>query len=162
MNFRKQSAVFFATGGYTGYIPFAPGTFGTIPGLFLCFLLSKIQFLPALLITVLFIAFAVWTSHEAEQVFGKKDPGSIVIDEMAGILVTLLGFPFTWPVVLSGFIVFRVLDILKPFPIRYLDRKLTGGFGIVIDDVVAGIIGNLLLRVVWPFAEIILEQATNV
>ena len=71
----------------------------------------------------------------------------IRVNEVAGMLVTLVGIPFAWHSALSGFVVFRVLDITKPFPIRFLERRLTGGVGVVADDVAAGLIGNLLLRI---------------
>jgi len=84
---------------------------------------------------------------------GGKDPSSIVIDEIAGMTVTLLGIPLTPFSLILGFLVFRAFDILKPFPIRLLDQKVPGGAGIVLDDVMAGIYGNLLIRIVlWVAA----------
>jgi phosphatidylglycerophosphatase A len=78
----------------------------------------------------------------------KKDPGCIVIDEIAGIMVTFIGLPFNITTAVPGFLIFRLFDILKPFPIRYIERKLSGGAGVVLDDVAAGIYSNLSLRVV--------------
>jgi phosphatidylglycerophosphatase A len=148
MKFREAAVVFLATGFYVGNIPFAPGTFGTILGLPLCFVLAGLKLPLAIGCTVLFIAMAVWVANEAEKLYKKKDPGCIVIDEIAGMAVTLVGLPFNLTTALIGFIIFRILDILKPFPIRVLDKRVSGGVGIVIDDVVAGIFANLLLRLI--------------
>ncbi|MGD2272190.1 MAG: phosphatidylglycerophosphatase A, partial [Desulfobacterales bacterium] len=78
----------------------------------------------------------------------KEDPGCIVIDEIAGMMIVLVGVPLDWSTVVGGFIIFRLLDIIKPFPIRILERRFSGGFGIVVDDVAAGIMANLALRLV--------------
>jgi phosphatidylglycerophosphatase A len=102
---------------------------------------------PAIILAVLFIGFAVWIAHAAEKTLKKKDPGCIVIDEVSGMVVTLIGLPFNLTTAVIGFIIFRILDILKPFPIRTLDKRLAGGIGIVADDVVAGIFANIFLRI---------------
>jgi len=141
--------MFLATGCFVGNIPIAPGTFGTIAGLLFCLFLSKAGFLSATFIVVVFIIFAVWIAGEAEKIIKQKDPGRIVIDEIAGIMVTLLGLPFNFVSVISGFFIFRILDIVKPFPIRSIENKLPGGAGIVMDDVAAGIMGNCLLRLIF-------------
>ena len=151
MKFREAAVVFLATGFHIGNIPFAPGTFGTIIGLPLCFILASLQRPFAIIGTILFIAIAVWIANDAEKLLKKSDPGCIVIDEIAGMAVTLVGLPFNLTTVLIGFIIFRILDIAKPFPIRTLDKRLFGGFGVVMDDVAAGILANLLLRVIIYF-----------
>jgi phosphatidylglycerophosphatase A len=148
MNVKEKLVMFLATGFFAGNIPTAPGTCGSIVGLLFCFFLSKADFLPASFIAVLFILFAIWIAGKAEIITKQKDPGCIVIDEVAGIMITLLGLPFNFISVISGFFIFRILDILKPFPIRSIEKKLSGGTGIVMDDVAAGIIGNCLLRAV--------------
>ena len=147
MNYKQKSVMFFATGCFIGNIPFAPGTFGSIPGLAFCFLLSKIEFALAVVLTILFIFFAIWMAHKAEIILKAEDPGCIVIDEMAGMVVTLIGLPLNMISVLAGFLIFRILDIIKPYPIRWLERKLSGGIGIVMDDIAAGILGNIILRI---------------
>ena len=147
MKIRDDAIVFLATGFYIGNIPFAPGTFGTILGLPLCFLLGLLKLPLALVCTMLFILIAIWISHIAEKRLKKKDPGCIVIDEIAGMAVTLIGLPFNLTTGLSGFIIFRILDISKPFPIGALEKHLPGGLGVVADDVIAGIMANLILRV---------------
>ncbi|MEE4266384.1 MAG: phosphatidylglycerophosphatase A [Desulfobacteraceae bacterium] len=147
MNFANKTAVFLATGFYIGKIPVAPGTFGSLIGLPLCFLLAGIQLSAAIIAALLIIALAIWISNVAEQVLERKDPGCIVVDEIAGMVVTLIGLPLNLTTVTIGFILFRILDILKPFPIRILEKRLPGGLGIVADDVAAGIFANALIRI---------------
>ena len=148
MKLREDAVMFLATGFYIGNLPFAPGTFGSLIGLPLCFALAGISLAPAVLCTLLFISFAVYIADAAEKLLKRSDPGCIVIDEMAGMMVTLIGLPFSPITVVIGFIIFRILDILKPFPIRNLDRRIPGGLGVVADDVAAGLIANLLLRII--------------
>jgi len=148
MSFREKTVTILATGFFIGNMPVAPGTFGTVLGLPLCFLLSGLDLPFAVLLSIIFVLFAIWIAHDAEIILKKKDPGCIVIDEIAGIMVTFLGLPFNITTAVAGFLIFRLFDILKPFPIRHLERKLSGGAGVVLDDVVAGIYSNLSLRVV--------------
>jgi phosphatidylglycerophosphatase A len=147
MNFSEKAAVFLATGFYVGNIPFAPGTFGSLIGLPLGFLLAGVQLSAAIIAALLIIGLAIWIANVAARALKRKDPGCIVIDEIAGMVVTLIGLPFNFATAVTGFILFRILDILKPFPIRILDKRVSGGLGIVADDVVAGIFANLLLRI---------------
>lgn len=147
MNFSAKAAVFLATGFYVGNIPFAPGTFGSIIGLPLCFLLAGIHLAAAIFAALIIIGLAIWIANVAAKTLKCKDPGCIVIDEIAGMVVTLIGLPFNPTTVVTGFILFRILDILKPFPIRILDKRVSGGLGIVADDVVAGIFANALMRI---------------
>lgn len=147
MHFREKAALFLATGFYVGYIPFAPGTLGSLIGIPLCYVLAQIQLSVAVLAVVLTIGLAVWISSIAEKTLKRKDPGCIVIDEIAGMTATLIGVPFHPTSVIGGFILFRILDIVKPFPIRIIDRRLSGGLGIVADDIVAGVFANILTRI---------------
>ena len=149
MNFRNKSVIVLATGCFTGYIPFAPGTFGSIVGLPLCFLLSKTKLSVAILFILIFIFFAILISNRAEKILKQNDPGCIVIDEIAGIMVTFLGLPFNTTSAIAGFAAFRFFDILKPFPIRFMERKTAGGIGIVMDDLAAGIYSNIILRLLF-------------
>ena len=149
MNFRDNAAVFLATGFYVGNIPFAPGTIGSLIGLPLSFLLAGLPLSAAMVAAVIIIGLAVWIAGAAARTFERKDPGCIVVDEIAGMVVTLIGLPFNLATVMTGFILFRILDILKPFPIRVLDKRLSGGLGIVADDVAAGIFANILIRILF-------------
>ena len=148
MKFSDKMVVFLATGFYIGHIPLAPGTFGTLLGLPIGFILARLKLSVAVVLIVLLIAIAVWIANRAESALKKSDPGCIVIDEIAGMVVTLWGLPFNLTTVLIGFIIFRILDISKPFPIRYLDQRLPGGLGVVMDDVAAGVLANIFLRII--------------
>jgi phosphatidylglycerophosphatase A len=148
MKLKEDAVMFLATGFYIGNIPFAPGTFGSLIGLPLSFALAGVSPASAILCTLLFIFLAICIADAAEKILKQNDPGCIVIDEIAGMVVTLIGLPFNLNTVVIGFIIFRILDILKPFPIRNLDKRIPGGLGVVADDVAAGIIANLLLRIV--------------
>ena len=97
---------------------------------------------------LVFIPFAIGIASAAEKILKQKDPGQIVIDEIAGLMITFAGLPFNLKTALAGFIIFRVLDILKPFPIHTLEKRVAGGSGVVLDDVLAGVYGNLILRLV--------------
>ncbi len=149
MNRHEKMIRFLASGGYLGYTPFAPGTVGTIPGLVICFILSLINIWIAILAVVLFIIFSIWIASKAEKTAKEKDPGWIVIDEIAGMTVTLIGLPFNVCFAVAGFMVFRIMDILKPFPIKYIEKRFQGGTGIVLDDIAAGIISNIILRAAY-------------
>ena len=138
-----------ATGCFAGYIPFAPGTFGSIIGLPFCFLLSKTKLSVAILFILIFIFFAIWISNRAEKILKQNDPGCIVIDEIAGIMVTFFGLPFNTISVAAGFVIFRFFDILKPFPIRYMEKRITGGVGVVTDDLMAGVYSNIIMRLLF-------------
>ena len=146
MNFRDKAAVFLATGFCVGNIPLAPGTFGSLLGLPLCFFLTGIPMAAAILAGLMFIGLAIWISDHAAKVLKRKDPGCIVIDEIAGLVVALIGLPFQVTSVTIGFVLFRLFDILKPYPIRMIDRRLPGGVGIVADDLAAGIFANITTR----------------
>jgi len=139
--------LFFGTGFYTGYCPFAPGTAGTLVGIgfFWCF--SQFPFLLYLITVLAFIFLSAWIAEGAEEIFHEKDSPRIVIDEIAGFLITMVFIPWSWFHVGAGFLLFRFFDILKPFPIRFIDKKLSGGWGIVLDDVAAGIYANIILQV---------------
>ena len=148
MNSRQQIVLFLATGGYLGHMPIAPGTFGSLPGLLICLGMSGISLGYAILFALVLTGVAIGIAQQAKELIGGRDPGSIVIDEITGMTVTLLGIPLTPFSLILGFLVFRGFDILKPFPIRLLDHKVPGGAGIVLDDVMAGVYGNVLIRIV--------------
>jgi len=140
--------LFLATGFGVGCSPIAPGTLGTLVAIPIYYFLSEI---PSPLYEVTLIGFfflAVWISENAEIFFGKKDDQKIVIDEILGFLITMLWVPKTLPFIIIGFFLFRFFDILKPFPIRRMERKLKGGFGVVLDDVAAGVYANIILHII--------------
>ena len=147
MSFRERAVVFLATGFYTGNIPKAPGTFGTLPGLFLCFFLAQMPWPLSLVCILVLIGLSVWLAGRAEKLIGRQDPGCIVIDEIAGMTVALAALPFTPYTAVTGFLLFRFFDIVKPPPIKNIDRRVHGGIGIVLDDVIAGLFANIVLRV---------------
>jgi len=157
MNFRHRAVLLLATGFSVGRIPLAPGTFGSLLGIPICFVLAEIGFAATVVGVVGFVLFAVWIAGEAQRLISIKDAPCIVIDEMAGLMVAMAGMPMTPLNLTAGFIAFRVLDIIKPFPARSIDAKVSGGWGIVMDDVVAGFYSNLLLRVI---ALVFFESAT--
>jgi len=146
MNLKDRAVIFLATGCFIGKIPFAPGTWGSLAGLPISWLLSRIHISGAAFAVLVFLVLAVWIAGRAEGLLAQKDPGCIVVDEVAGILVTLVGLPWNLTCVCAGFVIFRILDIGKPFPVRWIDKRMAGGIGIVGDDVAAGIMGNLILR----------------
>ena len=146
MNVKQKTTMFLATGCFVGNISVAPGTFGSMLGLPLAFLLSKIDWKAALFLIILFIFFSIRIAETAANILASEDPGCIVIDEIVGITVTFIGLPFNMVNVVLGFVFFRAIDILKPYPIKSIEKKLSGGMGIVMDDVAAGIYSNMLLR----------------
>jgi phosphatidylglycerophosphatase A len=140
-------AVFLASFGYVGYFPIAPGTAGSLAGLAMFAFIRWIG-VPAIELGAIVAVFAigVWAAHGTEAALGRKDPGIVVIDEVLGMLMTLAILPVSiWGVVL-GFLLFRALDVIKPFPAAQLEH-IHGGMGIMADDAVAGIYSHLLLRV---------------
>ncbi len=139
--------MFVASGCCAGYIPFAPGTMGSIAALPLPFFLSGMKLYYTVPVILIFIIFSVAIADHAEKILKKKDPGVIVIDEIAGIIITFVGIPLNILTIIAGFLIFRLFDILKPFPIRWIEKKIPGGAGIVLDDIAAGILSNIVLRI---------------
>jgi len=145
----KRFILFLATGFGVGYSPIAPGTLGTLVAIPIYYFLSGIPF-PLYEITLVgFFFLSVWVSENAERFFGKKDDQRIVIDEIIGFLITMLWIPKTIPFIIIGFFLFRFFDILKPFPVRHLEKGLKGGYGVVLDDVLAGVYANIILHVLY-------------
>ena len=144
--FREKGIIFLATGGYTGYAPIVPGTFGTLVGIPCAYLLSFLGLTSATVILAVMILASCWIANEAEKIYRMKDPNDIVIDEVMGYMVTVWALPLTWFTVTAGFILFRILDILKPYPIRKVEDWIPGGTGVVMDDVLAGVYGCIILH----------------
>lgn len=144
---KKGIARLVATFFYVGYFPYAPGTLGTLAAVPLYYLISGLPYYLYIVFTVLFILLSVWASGIAEGIYGEKDPGYIVADEVSGYLVTMTLVPLTLTNVVIGFFLFRLFDIVKPPPSRQSER-LKGGLGVVMDDVVAGVYANILLQII--------------
>jgi len=149
MTLNHKLILFFATGFYSGKIPFAPGTFGTIAAIpfALIFLVIPQAFYGLYIIS--FILMAIFFADHTERILGKKDPGCIVIDEMAGYLVTLSVVPVTAFTLVAGFFIFRFFDIVKCAPVRYFEENFPGGAGVVLDDIMAGILSAFVLRLLY-------------
>ena len=144
---RSRLAVAFASFGYVGFAPVAPGTVGSaaaIP-LFLLLRWAGSPWLEVAVCGVLVVAGA-WSARLAERALGVEDPGPVVIDEVVGMLVSLLFLPGTWPVILAAFIAFRLFDIVKPWPAGRLE-DVPGGWGVMADDVMAGVYANLTIQI---------------
>ena len=145
--------MFIATGAGSGYLPKAPGTWGTLVGLLLWWPLAGLS-LTAYLATVavLFIV-GVASAGAAEKILDRGDPGVVVIDEIVGVLIAMAAVPLHPVAALAGFALFRLFDIAKPFPVGWVDRHLHGGLGIMLDDVAAGLYALLVLHLgLWLLA----------
>jgi phosphatidylglycerophosphatase A len=147
----RRLILFFSSNAGLGYAPVASGTFGTLAGLPVFWLMAT---MPESIYYVTWLAlflFSCWVSQAAGEIYGVVDDGRIVIDELVGYLVTVAFLPFTWITALLGFLCFRFFDILKPPPASWCDREIKNGFGVVLDDVVAGIYGAITLRLMLTY-----------
>ena len=142
----RRLGVFIATVGYLGYAPIAPGTVGSAAGL-VVFYAVRTTGSPwvELAVIVALFAIGVWSGTQAEHHFGGVDPGPIVMDEVVGMLITLALLPVNLTGAIVGFLLFRVLDVIKPWPSAGFE-KLHGGLGVMADDGMAAIYGNLIMR----------------
>ena len=140
-----------ATGFYSGYLPKAPGTWGSLVGLLLFFLLHTLSLEVYLAVVAGIFVLGTFAAGEAEKIMDRKDPGLVVIDEIVGMLITMIAIPATPLAMGLGFILFRIFDIWKPFPIRLIDQRFHGGLGIMLDDVVAGIYSLIILQLAIRF-----------
>jgi len=137
-----------ATGLGAGFSPIVPGTMGTLLAIPFYYFVSSIPSPIYELTLVAFFFFSSWISNQAERYWGKKDDRRIVIDEIMGFLVTMLWIPRSPLFIVAGFLLFRFFDILKPFPIRRLEQ-VRSGFGVVLDDVLAGVYANIILHLLY-------------
>jgi phosphatidylglycerophosphatase A len=147
----KTPAGILAFGFGSGLAPKAPGTFGTLAAIPLYLLLTGLNHWLYLSVVVLAFVLGIYLCEKASHDLGIHDHGGIVWDEFVGLWLTLWLVPVTWEWVLAGFVLFRFFDIVKPFPIKWLDQKVGGGFGIMIDDVIAGLYAWLLLMITMRF-----------
>ena len=152
-NQRRSFHLWVATGLGAGYFPVAPGTAGSVVGLALVIALRQTSLQPPELglclaaLAGLLFALGVWSAGKAEKTLGRVDPGQVVIDEVLGQIITFIATPrITWVGLVAGFILFRAFDVVKPFPARQAER-FPGGWGIMLDDVVAGLYSLIVLLI---------------
>lgn len=133
-----------------GYLPVMPGTFGSIAGVAIYYFLAKHEYVfYGLLFLLIMLGFGA--CGRAENAFKRKDPRSIVIDEVVGVMIAFILVPVTWINIIIVFVLFRLIDIFKPFPIRKIE-KVPGSFGIMLDDIVAGFYANILFQAGFSIA----------
>ncbi len=136
---------FLSFGFGSGLAPKAPGTFGTLAGVPVYLLMLQLPLSAYLGLTLLFALVGVWLCDTTSRALGVHDHGGIVWDEIVGLLVTLALIPFSWLNLLLGFALFRLFDIWKPWPIGWFDRRVHGGLGIMLDDLIAGVFAAFVL-----------------
>ena len=146
----KRTALAIASVCGLGRCPLAPGTVGALVGVLLYLAVMHLAWPVYLLITAALFVLGVWASSVAEEALGAKDPSRIIIDEVVGYLVTMLWIPFSVPAIVIGFVLNRVLDIVKPYPAGRI-QALGGGLGVMADDLISSIYANLILRLILHF-----------
>lgn len=142
---------FMAFGFGSGAMPFAPGTFGTLIAVPVYIGLMGLPGWAYFMVLLLMFAVGVWLCDKTSRDLGVHDHSGIVWDEIVGYLITMMGAPLGWMWLLIGFVLFRLFDILKPWPISWLDKELKGGFGIMMDDVAAGLLALLGVQLISHF-----------
>lgn len=138
---------FLAFGFGAGLAPIGPGTFGTLVAIPIYLLMQPLSLAWYLLLVALISVFGIWLCGASATKLGLKDPGGIVWDEIAGFLVTMTLAPQGWQWIAIGFVLFRIFDIWKPWPILRIDQKVEGGLGIMLDDIIAGLYALIVLQV---------------
>jgi len=131
-----------------GLMPAASGTFGTLATVPFAVVIKYFGWISECLFLIALIPFALWSSHLSQRCLANNDPSEVVIDEAAGFCLAVFLLPFTFISFILGFLLFRVFDIVKPFPIGLIDRRMKGGPGIVLDDLVAGLFANICARII--------------
>jgi phosphatidylglycerophosphatase A len=144
--FSGKAALVLSTWFGCGLFPIAPGTFGTLAAVPLVLVLNKLGLWYSAVTLVIAVGISIWSAGLTQDLLGKDDPSAVVIDEVAGFLLAMTFLPFSWLVLGLGFVLFRIFDVFKPYPIRQLEG-LSGGFGIVIDDLLAGLYTCACVRV---------------
>jgi phosphatidylglycerophosphatase A len=143
--------LFLAFGFGSGLAKKAPGTCGTVAAIPVYYLFAQTTSLIYSLLTIIATVVGVWICDVAAKKLDEHDYGGIVWDEVAGYLITLWFAPFSWQTMIMGFILFRFFDILKPWPIKWVDKQVHGGLGIMLDDVLAGVFAGILLLLATPY-----------
>ena len=142
---------FLAFGFGSGLAPVAPGTFGTVMAVLLYLLMMQLSLVPYLIIVAIVSIVGIWICDKSSKLLGVHDHGGIVWDEFAGFFITMIAAPVGWIWIVIGFALFRLFDIWKPWPISLLDKKVEGGLGIMIDDVVAGVYALICVQLLHYF-----------
>jgi phosphatidylglycerophosphatase A len=140
-----------AFGFGAGKSPVAPGTFGTLVGIPFYLMMTGLNLWQYILVTVVLFVVGIWICHYSSKKMGVHDHPGIVWDEIVGYLVTMIAAPSGWLWIVIGFVLFRFFDILKPWPIRAIDKGVSGGFGIMLDDILAGLFALLILQLIAYF-----------
>ena len=146
----RDPLMFVAFGFGSGLSRYMPGTMGTLAAIPVYLLLAETSSPTAYLIgTLVLMVLGVPICQYAAEKLAVHDFGGIVWDEVVGLLLTLLGFSFSWQILVAGFVLFRFFDIVKPWPIRFIDKRIHGGLGIMLDDVLAAVFANLVLHLIF-------------
>ena len=143
----KHPVLILATGFGSGLAPKAPGTFGTLAAIPIYVMVSYFDSMTYWITFLILFLIGILICNRATEILKVHDHPSIVWDEIVGYLITMYSLPQNWTLIIAGFLVFRFFDILKPWPIKMLDKTVKGGFGIMLDDVVAGVSANLVLQI---------------
>lgn len=144
----KDPVLLLAFGFGSGLAKKAPGTMGTLAAIPVYYFLIQTNLWVYSVFTVVSMLAGIWICGQAAEKLGEHDFGGIVWDEVAGYLVTMWLVPFAWQTIVLGFVLFRVFDIIKPWPIKWLDQHVDGGFGIMVDDILAGVFAALVLQLI--------------
>ncbi len=145
-----------AVGFGSGLLPKAPGTFGSLAALPICAVLIYQPLYISLIFILLFTVLGTIASSKTEKVLGMHDNSAIVVDEFAGMFISVLFYPQDYRLCILSFVLFRIFDILKPFPISYVDKHVSGGFGVMVDDLIAGLFALISAQGVFWLATLIL------
>lgn len=140
---------FLAFGFGSGLAPKAPGTFGTLMAIPLYLLMMQLTLVPYLIVVAAVCITGIWICDKSSKLLGVHDHGGIVWDEFAGFFITMIAAPAGWVWILIGFALFRLFDIWKPWPISLLDKKVEGGLGIMVDDIVAGVYALICVQLLY-------------
>lgn len=143
----RAVVIFIAQGAYAGRFPIAPGTAGTLAGVLLYLLMKGLSPGIYLIVCLFLFVLGTWVAGRAEKALGRTDHPSIVIDEIAGYMVSMFMVPPAWGFLVAGFFLFRMFDIVKPYPLKRLQDR-HGGLGVMLDDIGAGVYTNIVLQVV--------------
>ncbi len=149
-NFRIANPIHFLALGFgSGLLPKAPGTFGTLAAIPLYLLLAPTSMSIYLTVVIIMSIAGIYICGKAAEDAGVHDHGAIVWDEIVGFLITMFLVPLSWQSVIVGFVLFRIFDIFKPWPISFIDKKVHGGLGIMLDDIIAGFAALVCMHIIF-------------